>query len=126
MVSGLREQDDSVVLNEGDLEGIGAALKAKLSAYRDDAPVPRWDLMKWDQSPNLHAAAGVRSSSEFMKGAKYVSVRWEDGRIILISWKNQRGRDGFAPVKGSDREASDAMSDADLGAVVIAAFAEAE
>ena len=124
MVSGHRGLDDAVAFGADDAEGIGSALRAKLDGYQDDAPVPRWDLMKGDQFPNLHAAAGVRSSSEFVKGAKHLSVVSDAGQITLIPYK--KDGPGFSPVRGCDRTLSDALSDAEIGTAVFAAFADAQ
>ena len=126
MASGLRAQDDSVAVTEGDLEGIGAAIRSKLESYLDGAPVPRWDLMRGDQYPKLHAAAAVRSSAEFTKGAKYVSAQLENGQITLIPWKNERGREGFSPLRGRDHSISEQSSDFELGTAVMAAVGDAE
>ncbi|MEQ1819427.1 MAG: hypothetical protein ABL871_12530 [Terricaulis sp.] len=115
--------DDAVVLSAEAHEEIGLALREKLAGYLDDTPVPRWDLMRGDQFPNLHAAAGVRSSSAFRRGAKYVSVTSGDGQIILIPCRRD-GR-GFAEKKLS-RSLSDTESDGRIGAAVLACFDVAE
>lgn len=109
------------VFAESDGAGIGAALLAALQASRSGVPNPARGA---DTGGELYAAAGVKSSREFSRGAKSVSARSEDGRITLTPWKNEGAREGFVPLKDRDRVLADTSPE--LGAAVIAALADAE
>jgi hypothetical protein len=118
-------QDDAVTLDVGDLGGIGAAVRTALQAFRTGALMPPPEKLGPDAPKALYVAAGVRNGREFAKGAKSVSVKSDNGQITLISYRNEGGSH-FVPIKGHDRIISEASSDADLGAAVIAALADAE
>src|SRR5579872_2936632 len=70
-------QDDVTTLNADDLPGIGRALKLAISSFRESVPMPPRESLGINAPRALFQAAGVRRWSEFVKGAKSVSVKVE-------------------------------------------------
>jgi hypothetical protein len=111
-------------LDRADMEGIGLALRQAFSGYQTGVPDQRHSAVRgW---PELFAAAGVRSWTEYGKGAKSLSAKLQDGLVTLNPWKNIGGRFRFEPLKGFDRTVPEKSPDRDLGAAVIAALGDAQ
>lgn len=120
------DQDDAVALNASDLQGIGAAVRTALAAYREDMPTPPPETLVRNEFKSLYALAGVQTARAFFKGARSVSVKWHDGHITLTPWKNEGAWDNFVTIDGHDHIIADTASNSNLGAKVIAALADAE
>jgi hypothetical protein len=124
-ISGIHLSVGEVQAFDGaDVEGIGLALRQAFSKYQTGVPDQRHGALRgW---PELFAAAGVRSWTEYGKGAKSLSAKLQDGLVTLNPWKNIGGRSRFVPIKGLDRTVPEASSDRDLGAAVIATLEDAQ
>jgi hypothetical protein len=72
----------------------------------------------------LYPAARVRNWSQFVKGAKSVWVKCENEKITLFPTISEGGNKGFAFLADKARTIPEATSD--LGAAMLAAFADSE
>ena len=119
-------RDNVAALEVTDPGSIGVALKAALEASREGIPIPPRSVMAADAPSALYPAAGVRNWRDFAKGARSLWIDQADGQIKLTPWKNEGASGKFVPLKGRDHAILETSSDADLGAAVIAALADAE
>ncbi|MBO9711901.1 hypothetical protein [Sphingomonas sp.] len=105
----------------GDPIAIGAALHRALSESRNGVRLSEDERRHPTRFPTL-AISGLRSFRAFMAAAQTVSVYQRGQRITLTPTDNQGAR-GFAHLPDQARELR-APGDAELGAAVLAAFAD--
>jgi hypothetical protein len=115
-------QDDPIVMDLIDLEGIATTVRTQLKAYKAGVPNIDWSAFEAPKTSNLLTAAGVRSWSTFGKGAKFVTVRSDGDQATLTPWA-YAGAGNYVPLEGQDRTLP--LESPELGAEVVAALAEA-
>jgi hypothetical protein len=116
-------QDDVVSLDSTDFKGIAEAVKNALQAYRMGVPIPPRESLS-GTSWKMYAVAGVRKWSDFVKGAKGISIRSENGQITLTPMRNRGARGGFDYIV--ERAHSFPETFPSFGEAVVLAFSVAE
>lgn len=121
------QQDDAAAVSETDLEGIGAALRTALAAYREAVPHPDFKNFKpLEAHKRLLSLAGVRSLRALYHKAKMISVFADDGALKLQPWQAQGKTSEFAPIRGKDRQLEITATNLEIGKAVVAALGDAQ
>jgi hypothetical protein len=107
-------------------EVVGRLVRSALVACREGVPYP--DLRSNPEGKRRMARllklAGVRSQIAYGRGARHVSVRWDDAeRDMTVKPSRTDGTGGFSGIKDQDITVSAGIDDAELGAVIRRAIA---
>ena len=122
LVSGPYVVTQDVLVDMADHSGIAAAIHNALENYSTDAEPPPRHKGPSPRVKFLCEAAGVKSWSAFMKGAKAVSLKLtSDGYVLQLS-KNDGARGGFTPISEGKTVLPLSSTDEELGAAVVAAL----
>jgi hypothetical protein len=103
---------------------VGMAVKQALSASRQGIPAPDRSTLNSDTDPVLELS-GVKSRSTFMKSAKSVVITEEGRTSVVTPLANQGMRGGFQSLEDKARTLT-TPGESELGAAVLAAFADIE
>lgn len=120
------QQDDAVAVSMLDFEGIGEAVRTALAAYRVGVAHPDFANFKpLDTHKRLLSLAGVRSLRAFYASARMVSVKDDNGYLILEPWQAEGKTSEYAPVDGKARLLASTATSREVGEAVVAALGDA-
>lgn len=101
---------------------IGRLVRAALAASRDGVPCPdfRNDPEGKRRRRDLLKLAGVRSETEYMRGTRHATVRWDDPapEFKVTPHRNGGRREGFEEMLDEVAVLDAGVDDATLGAAV--------
>jgi hypothetical protein len=104
-----------------DVEQLGRSILETLDGSRDGVPHPTsW---KGGFDPILHLS-GAGSWGAFVKSTECVGIERHEDLVTLIPTRNEGSRGGFVPITEKTRESQ--LVPAELGKVLLAAFADCE
>lgn len=119
----IHDGDYAVLSDDADPSELGVSLMLALSRSVSGIPHPK----SWDghREPLLRAA-GVRSWNTYVKGAKSISVRQDDKKIMLTPMANRGARGGFTFLLERTVEVAATAADAEIGAAILQALTYCE